>query len=69
MWFSTFNNWAKTYYGPMLLRPASYVRGLRIMFGERRGAGCGAHVHVQLGMGHGGGRRCARASPSACGTL
>eukprot|EP00198_Chlamydomonas_reinhardtii_P006532 XP_001695868.1 predicted protein [Chlamydomonas reinhardtii] len=35
MWFSTFNNWAKTYYGPMLLRPASYVRGLRIMFGDQ----------------------------------
>ncbi|KAG2434035.1 hypothetical protein HXX76_007763 [Chlamydomonas incerta] len=35
MWFSTANNWAKTYYGPMLLRPASYVRGLRIMFGDQ----------------------------------
>ncbi|KAG2453841.1 hypothetical protein HYH02_002048 [Chlamydomonas schloesseri] len=41
MWFSTANNWAKTYYGPMLLRPASYVRGLRIMFGDQ-GLSCRA---------------------------
>lgn len=35
LWFSTANNLTKTWYGPLLLRPASFVRGLRIIFGDQ----------------------------------
>jgi hypothetical protein len=36
----SFHNFIKTYYGPLLLRPIGYLRGLRALFGEcgwRRG--------------------------------
>ncbi|GFR52071.1 hypothetical protein Agub_g14594 [Astrephomene gubernaculifera] len=35
MWASSLNNLAKTWYGPLLLRPASFVRGLRVVFGDQ----------------------------------
>ena len=33
-WGTSFHNWAKTYYGPILLRPHLFVRGLRLLFGD-----------------------------------
>lgn len=33
-WGTTLHNWAKTYYGPALLRPHLFVRGLRLLFGD-----------------------------------
>lgn len=33
-WGTTAHNWAKTYYGPALLRPHLFVRGLRLLFGD-----------------------------------
>ncbi len=33
-WGTSLHNWAKTYYGPILLRPHLFVRGLRLLFGD-----------------------------------
>ena len=33
-WGTTFHNWAKTWYGPILLRPHRFLRGLRLLFGD-----------------------------------
>ncbi len=33
-WGTTLHNWAKTWYGPILLRPHLFVRGLRLLFGD-----------------------------------
>ena len=33
-WGTSFHNWAKTYYGPIFLRPHLFVRGLRLLFGD-----------------------------------
>ncbi|MFA6220267.1 MAG: glycosyltransferase [Erythrobacter sp.] len=33
-WGSTFNNWAKTWYVPLLLRPRLFLRGVRLLFGD-----------------------------------
>ncbi|KAG2501586.1 hypothetical protein HYH03_000091 [Edaphochlamys debaryana] len=35
MWFSTANNFGKTWYGPILMRPLSWLRGLRCLFGDQ----------------------------------
>jgi len=31
---STFHNWIKTWYAPLLFRPLSFMRGLRLLFGD-----------------------------------
>jgi GT2 family glycosyltransferase len=31
---STFHNWIKTWYAPMIFRPLSFARGLRLLFGD-----------------------------------
>jgi len=33
-WVSTFHNWIKTWYAPMIFRPISFLRGLRLLFGD-----------------------------------
>jgi glycosyltransferase involved in cell wall biosynthesis len=33
-WGSTFHNWIKTWYAPMLTRPHLFVRGVRLLFGD-----------------------------------
>ena len=33
-WGTSLHNWAKTWYGPILLRPHLFVRGLRLLFGD-----------------------------------
>ncbi len=33
-WLSTFHNWIKTWYAPLLFRPKSFFRGLRLLFGD-----------------------------------
>jgi glycosyltransferase involved in cell wall biosynthesis len=33
-WISTFHNWIKTWYAPLLFRPLSFFRGLRLLFGD-----------------------------------
>lgn len=33
-WGTSFHNWAKTWYGPILLRPHLFVHGLRLLFGD-----------------------------------
>lgn len=35
LWFMSVNNWAKTFYGPLLLRPLSFARGMRCLFGDQ----------------------------------
>lgn len=31
---STFHNWIKTWYAPLIFRPVSFLRGLRLLFGD-----------------------------------
>lgn len=55
-WGTSFHNWAKTYYGPLLLRPHLFVRGLRLLFGDhamffrredfRAIGGCDPDMHI-----------------------
>ncbi|MFN0022875.1 MAG: glycosyltransferase [Parvularculaceae bacterium] len=33
-WISTFHNWIKTWYAPLIFRPLSFLRGLRLLFGD-----------------------------------
>lgn len=33
-WGSTFHNWIKTWYAPMLTRPILFLRGVRLLFGD-----------------------------------
>lgn len=33
-WVSTFHNWIKTWYAPLIFRPISFFRGLRLLFGD-----------------------------------
>ncbi len=33
-WGSTFHNWIKTWYMPLLLRPHLFVRGVRLLYGD-----------------------------------
>jgi glycosyltransferase involved in cell wall biosynthesis len=33
-WGSTFHNWIKTWYAPLLARPHLFVRGVRLLFGD-----------------------------------
>ena len=33
-WGSTFHNWIKTWYAPLLTRPLLFVRGVRLLFGD-----------------------------------
>ena len=33
-WGSTFHNWIKTWYAPLLTRPDLFVRGVRLLFGD-----------------------------------
>jgi glycosyltransferase involved in cell wall biosynthesis len=33
-WVSTFHNWIKTWYAPLIFRPVSFFRGLRLLFGD-----------------------------------
>ncbi len=33
-WISTFHNWIKTWYAPMIFRPLGFLRGLRLLFGD-----------------------------------
>ncbi len=33
-WGSTFHNWIKTWYAPLLMRPHLFVRGVRLLFGD-----------------------------------
>ena len=33
--FMSANNWAKTFYGPLVGRPVSFARGLRCLFGDQ----------------------------------
>jgi len=33
-WASSFHNWIKTWYGPLIMRPHLFVRGLRLLFGD-----------------------------------
>ena len=35
LWFNTAHNFFKTYYAPLLFRPLSFVRGLRLLFGDQ----------------------------------
>ena len=55
-WGSSFHNWVKTWYAPLLTRPHLFVRGVRLLFGDhamffRRGhflevGGCDERVAV-----------------------
>ena len=55
-WGTSFHNWAKTWYGPILLRPHLFVRGLRLLFGDHamffrradflRVGGCDPDMHI-----------------------
>lgn len=33
-WATSFHNWLKTWYAPLLLRPHLFVRGVRLLFGD-----------------------------------
>jgi len=33
-WVSSFHNWIKTWYAPMIFRPHLFVRGVRLLFGD-----------------------------------
>lgn len=33
-WLTSFHNWIKTWYAPLLLRPHLFVRGVRLLFGD-----------------------------------
>ncbi|NMW32897.1 glycosyltransferase [Altererythrobacter sp. RZ02] len=33
-WFTTFHNWIKTWYAPIITRPHLFVRGVRLLFGD-----------------------------------
>ena len=33
-WGTSFHNWIKTWYGPLLLRPHLFLRGVRLLFGD-----------------------------------
>ena len=33
-WGTTFHNWAKTWYAPLITRPHLFVRGVRLLFGD-----------------------------------
>lgn len=33
-WFTTFHNWIKTWYAPLITRPHLFVRGVRLLFGD-----------------------------------
>lgn len=33
-WGTSFHNWAKTWYAPLLLRPHLFARGVRLLFGD-----------------------------------
>lgn len=33
-WGSSFHNWIKTWYAPLLARPHLYLRGVRLLFGD-----------------------------------
>jgi glycosyltransferase involved in cell wall biosynthesis len=33
-WGSTFHNWIKTWYAPLLTRPHLFIRGVRLLFGD-----------------------------------
>ena len=33
-WITTFHNWIKTWYAPLLFRPHLFVRGVRLLFGD-----------------------------------
>lgn len=33
-WGTTFHNWIKTWYGPLITRPHLFVRGVRLLFGD-----------------------------------
>ena len=33
-WVSTFHCWIKTWYGPLLVRPHLFLRGMRLLFGD-----------------------------------
>lgn len=35
LWFFSIHNMLKSYYLPMIMRPLSYVRGLRVLFGDQ----------------------------------
>lgn len=35
MYFSTFHNFIKTYYAPLLFKPLSFLRGMRCCFGDQ----------------------------------
>lgn len=33
-WFTTFHNWIKTWYAPIITRPHLFIRGVRLLFGD-----------------------------------
>ena len=33
-WITSFHNWIKTWYAPLLMRPHLFVRGVRLLFGD-----------------------------------
>jgi glycosyltransferase involved in cell wall biosynthesis len=33
-WFTTFHNWIKTWYAPIITRPHLFLRGVRLLFGD-----------------------------------
>lgn len=33
-WITSFHNWIKTWYAPMIMRPHLFVRGVRLLFGD-----------------------------------
>jgi hypothetical protein len=33
-WGTTFHNWIKTWYAPLVFRPQLFLRGLRLLFGD-----------------------------------
>jgi len=33
-WFTTFHNWIKTWYAPLITRPHLFFRGVRLLFGD-----------------------------------
>lgn len=33
-WGSTFHNWIKTFYAPLIFRPDLFLRGVRLLFGD-----------------------------------
>ncbi len=33
-WFTTFHNWIKTWYAPIITRPHLFMRGVRLLFGD-----------------------------------